>query len=106
MQKKAFDLPTPAVPDRTGAQPSKFHAEYDSQKQEYRRILSGFLPAADGWNDDSVLPPHCQESRRGKTTPPTGNLDGGSAVVVLRMFPQLLQHFSASDARTFGKFIR
>jgi len=42
MQKKSFDLPTPVVPGRTGAQPSKFHAEYDAQKQEYRLIFSGF----------------------------------------------------------------
>ena len=32
----------PAVPGRTGAQASKFHADYDAQKQEYRLIFSGF----------------------------------------------------------------
>ena len=42
MQKQSFDLPVPAVPGRTGAQPSKFRADYDAQKQEYRLILSGF----------------------------------------------------------------
>jgi hypothetical protein len=42
MQKQPFDLPMPAVPDWTGAQPSKFQAEYDAQKQEYRLIFSGF----------------------------------------------------------------
>jgi hypothetical protein len=42
MKKESFDLPMPAVPDRTGAQASKFHAEYDAQKQEYRLIFSGF----------------------------------------------------------------
>ena len=42
MQKQSFDLPMPAVPGLTGAQASKFHAEYDAQKQEYRLIFSGF----------------------------------------------------------------
>ena len=42
MQKQSFDLPMPAVPGWTGAQASKFHAEYDAQKQEYRLIFSGF----------------------------------------------------------------
>jgi len=42
MKKESFDLPMPAVPGRTGAQASKFHAEYDAQKQEYRLIFSGF----------------------------------------------------------------
>jgi hypothetical protein len=41
MQKQPFELPMPAVPGR-GAQPTKFHAEYDAQKQEYRLIFSGF----------------------------------------------------------------
>ena len=41
-QKQSFDLRVPAGPGRTGAQPTKFHAEYDAQKQEYRLILSGF----------------------------------------------------------------
>jgi hypothetical protein len=45
MQKKSFDLATPALPGLTGAQPSKFHAEYDTEKQEYRLILSGFSAA-------------------------------------------------------------
>jgi hypothetical protein len=42
MQKQSFDLPIAAVPGLIGAQPSKFHAEYDAQKQEYRLIFSGF----------------------------------------------------------------
>ena len=42
VQKQSFDLPVPAVPGRPGAQPTKFRAEYDAQKQEYRLILSGF----------------------------------------------------------------
>jgi hypothetical protein len=42
MQKKSFDLATPTVPGLTGPQPTKFHAEYDAEKQEYRMILSGF----------------------------------------------------------------
>jgi hypothetical protein len=42
MKKESFDLPMPAVPGWTGAQASKFHAEYDAQKQEYRLIFSGF----------------------------------------------------------------
>jgi hypothetical protein len=35
-----YGHPTPTF--RTGAQASKFHAEYDAQKQEYRLIFSGF----------------------------------------------------------------
>ena len=42
MKKESFDLPVPAVPGSTGPQASKFHAEYDAQKQEYRLIFSGF----------------------------------------------------------------
>ena len=42
MQKQSFDLPMPAVPGWTGTPASKFHAEYDAQKQEYRLIFSGF----------------------------------------------------------------
>ena len=42
MQKQSFDLPMPAIADWTGTQASKFHAEYDAQKQEYRLIFSGF----------------------------------------------------------------
>ena len=41
MLKQPFDLPMPTVAGR-GAQPTKFHAEYDAQKQEYRLIFSGF----------------------------------------------------------------
>jgi hypothetical protein len=42
MKKESFDLAVPTVPGQTGAQPTKFHAEYDAQKQEYRLIFSGF----------------------------------------------------------------
>jgi len=42
MQKQPFDLAMPTVAGRPGAQPTKFHAEYDAQKQEYRLIFSGF----------------------------------------------------------------
>ena len=42
MKKESFDLTVPAVPGQTGPQASKFHAEYDAQKQEYRLIFSGF----------------------------------------------------------------
>ena len=42
MQKQPFDLTMPTVAGRPGAQRTKFHAEYDAQKQEYRLIFSGF----------------------------------------------------------------
>jgi len=42
MQKQSFDFPMPAVPGWTGPLASKFHAEYDAQKQEYRLIFSDF----------------------------------------------------------------
>ena len=42
MKKESFDLPMSAVPGQKGAQPTKFHAEYDAQKQEYRMIFSAF----------------------------------------------------------------
>ena len=42
MKKESFDLPMSPVPGQKGAQASKFHAEYDAQKQEYRLIFSGF----------------------------------------------------------------
>src|SRR5262245_55332256 len=42
MKKESFDLPMPAVPGWTGPLASKFHAEYDAQKQEYRLIFSDF----------------------------------------------------------------
>ncbi len=45
MEKKSFDLPIPEIPGLTGAHPTKFHAEYDAAKQEYRFIFSGFTPA-------------------------------------------------------------
>jgi hypothetical protein len=42
MKKESFDLPMPAVPGWTGPLASKFHADYDAQKQEYRLIFSEF----------------------------------------------------------------
>ena len=42
MEKKSFDLAIPQIPGLAGAHPTKFHAEYDAAKQEYRMILSGF----------------------------------------------------------------
>lgn len=45
MEKKSFDLPVPTVPGLAGAQPTKFHAEFDASKQSYRFIFSAFTPA-------------------------------------------------------------
>lgn len=42
MEKKPFDLVIPQVPGLTGAHPTKFHADYDAAKQEYRLIFSEF----------------------------------------------------------------
>jgi hypothetical protein len=42
MKKEPFDLAMPTVAGRPGAQPTKFHADFDGQKQEYRLIFSGF----------------------------------------------------------------
>jgi hypothetical protein len=46
MERKSFDLVIPQVPALTGAHPTRFHAEYDAAKQQYRMILSGFSPGA------------------------------------------------------------
>jgi hypothetical protein len=42
MEKKSFDLVIPQIPALVGAHPTKFRAEYDAAKQQYRMILSGF----------------------------------------------------------------
>jgi len=42
MKKASFDLAMPTVTGWKGAQASKFRAEYDAEKQEYRLIFSGF----------------------------------------------------------------
>jgi hypothetical protein len=42
MEKKSFDLVIPQIPGLTGAHPTKFHAEYDATKQEYRMVFSEF----------------------------------------------------------------
>lgn len=42
MEKKSFDLPIPQVPGLAGAQPTRFHAEYDASQQAYRFTFSGF----------------------------------------------------------------
>lgn len=45
-EKQSFDLPMPLIPGFTGAHPTKFHAEYDATKQQYRMILSAFANAS------------------------------------------------------------
>ena len=42
MERKPFDLVIPQVPGLAGAHPTKFHAEFDATKQEYRMIFSAF----------------------------------------------------------------
>ena len=42
MEKKSFDLDVPNVPGMSGPHPTKFHADFDATKQEYRMIFSGF----------------------------------------------------------------
>jgi hypothetical protein len=42
MEKKPFDLVVPQIPGQTGAYPTKFRADYDATKQEYRLIFSEF----------------------------------------------------------------
>ncbi len=42
MEKKSFDLAIPQIPGLVGAHPTKFHAEYDATKQEYRMVFSEF----------------------------------------------------------------
>lgn len=46
MEKRSFDLPIPDIPGLSGAHPTKFHAEYDKQREAYRFVFSGFSPAA------------------------------------------------------------
>lgn len=42
MEKKSFDLAIPEIPGLAGAHPTKFRAEYDAAKQQYRMIFSAF----------------------------------------------------------------
>jgi hypothetical protein len=42
MEKKSFDLAIPEVPGLAGAHPTKFRADYDAAKQQYRMIFSAF----------------------------------------------------------------
>jgi hypothetical protein len=42
MEKKSFDLAVPEVPGLSGVHPTKFHAEYDAAKQQYRLTFSAF----------------------------------------------------------------
>ena len=46
MDKQSFDLAIPEIPGLGGAHPTKFHAQYDADKQAYRFIFSAFTPAA------------------------------------------------------------
>ena len=46
MEKQSFDLSIPVIPGLSGTHPTKFHAQYDAEKQEYRFIFSAFMPAA------------------------------------------------------------
>jgi hypothetical protein len=45
MKKASFDIPMPDVPGLTGARPTKFHAEWDSAKNSYTFMFTGFTPA-------------------------------------------------------------
>ncbi len=42
LEKKSFDLAVPSIPGLTGAHPTKFRADYDATKQEYRMTFSAF----------------------------------------------------------------
>jgi hypothetical protein len=42
MEKKPFDLTIPQIPGLAASHPTKFHAEYDATKQQYRMIFSAF----------------------------------------------------------------
>jgi hypothetical protein len=42
MEKRSFDLAIPQIPGVAGTHPTKFHADYDATKQEYRMIFSAF----------------------------------------------------------------
>ncbi len=46
MERKPFDLVVPQIPGLAGAHPTKFHADYDATKQEYRMTFSGFAAAS------------------------------------------------------------
>jgi hypothetical protein len=43
MEKKPFDLVIPQIPGLAGEHPTKFHADYDAAKQEYRMTFSEFM---------------------------------------------------------------
>ena len=38
MEKRSFDLPIPDIPGLSGAHPTKFHAEYDKQREAYLNV--------------------------------------------------------------------
>jgi hypothetical protein len=42
MERKSFDLLIPQIPGLASAHPTKFRAEYDATKQEYRMTFSAF----------------------------------------------------------------
>jgi hypothetical protein len=42
MERKSFDLAIPQIPGLAGLHPTKFRADYDPTKQEYRMIFSAF----------------------------------------------------------------
>lgn len=42
MERRSFDLTLPAIPGLVGPHATKFHAEFDAAKQEYRFAFSGF----------------------------------------------------------------
>jgi hypothetical protein len=42
MEKKSFELAIPQIPGQQGTHPSKFRADYDEAKQEYRMVFSAF----------------------------------------------------------------
>lgn len=43
LEGKSFDLDLPAIPGLTGPHPTKFHAEFDPAKSEYRFAFSAFV---------------------------------------------------------------
>lgn len=43
MERKSFDLPLPEVDGFAGAHPTRFRADYDAAKQEYRLVFSDFV---------------------------------------------------------------
>lgn len=42
MEQRSFDLTIPTIPGLVGPHPTKFHAEFDAAKREYRFAFSGF----------------------------------------------------------------